>query len=155
MRVTFANSDSAPQQQYQCSRRAPRTLCGDPRRTAISDRYHPPEFFVRPSQSSASQSYSSHLIYFWRFRGNSMTSHLIEDRAPPLALHVGDWKAALPMGVTFCSHCRVASAGAGPLFDAPASTAWQEQRRFVSITACQMNVTSAGPTACIRRSRRK
>jgi len=81
---------------------ASRTLCGDPRRTAISDRYHPPEFFVWPSQNSISQSYSSQPIYLWRFRNNSMTTHLIEDWTPPLAHRVGDWKTALPIDVTFC-----------------------------------------------------
>lgn len=90
----------APQQQCQCITGS-RALCGDPQPTAISDLVSPTGRFLRPAQSSASQSYSSQLIYLWRFRDNSMTAHLIEDWTPPLAHRVGGWKAALPTMITF------------------------------------------------------
>ena len=59
-----------------------------------------------------------------------MTVRLVEDWTPPLANHVGDWKPAPPMGVTFCRPLQDRS----PLFDAPVSTAQQERIRFASNT---------------------
>ena len=121
------------------------------RRTAISDRGHlPPDIFVWPSQSSASQSYSSQLIYLWRFRDNSMTAHLIEDWTPPLAHHVGDWKTLLPWAILFADQ-QDRLCAASPLFDATPSAARQLRRRFVSNAPCQkacLQRRPATPSAC-------